>query len=87
MRWWWITLVVVVTLFLLDRLARWLEDRGHLYYRKRSGRPGVGNALLEVHALLEPERRHVIEERLADREQAEDSGDPPPPSAEGREAQ
>jgi hypothetical protein len=51
-------------LFALDRLLLRLEKRGYIYYRRRKASPGtVGSAVLEVHALFEPGRRHVVEER------------------------
>lgn len=64
----------------LHRLALWLERKGHLYYMhsKPSG-SALGNAALAVQSILEPDRRHVVEERQAERSERRESGDPPGP--------
>lgn len=76
--------VAAVALFALDRLALWAESRGWIYWRRsrRRGSAGVGNALLEVHALLEPDRRAMVEAiRSEDEEVEEDeSGGPKDPA-------
>jgi hypothetical protein len=47
---------------------------------RRSGTSGsLGNAFLEVHALLEPDRRHVLEIRRVEDGEDDESGDPPEP--------
>jgi len=70
--------LVVAGVYGLHRLALWAERRGWIYYRERRGSSGaLGNALLEVHALLEPAQRHVVEERRQDMEEDDDSGEPP----------
>ena len=72
-----------VAVFLLDRLLLWAERRGWIYYRKRepSGGTGVGNALLEIHSMLEPDKKAMIEVREEKREE-DDSGAPPDPGGE-----
>jgi len=53
---------VLLGLYLLDRVLLWAEARGWIYYRRHSGsRRSVGSGMLEVHALMEPEKRHVLE--------------------------
>ena len=70
--------VVVAGVYGMHRLALWAERRGWIYYRERRGSSGaLGNALLEVHALLEPSQQHVVEERRQDMEEDDDSGEPP----------
>ncbi len=72
----------LVALYGLHRLALWAEGRGWIYYRKRRGTSGaLGNAALEIHALLEPSKRYVLEERRRDDAEEEGSGDPPEPGA------
>ena len=77
---WWTTGLAwgaagLVTLWLLDRGALWAEDRGWIYWRKRQpDRATSGNAMLEVQALLEPQKVHVIEERRAEHVQQEQAG-------------
>jgi len=73
-------------LYALHRAAVWAERRGWIYYRERRGSSGsLGNALLEVHALLEPSKRHVVEERRRDVAEDEESGDPPCGGPDGRQ--
>lgn len=68
----------VVALWLLDRAALWAEDRGWIYWRKRQpDRATSGNAMLEVQALLEPQKVHVVEERRAAHVQQQDVGAKP----------
>ena len=67
-----------VGLFLLDRLLLALEARGHIYWRRRKASPGtLGNAAMEVHALFEPGRRHVVEERKREADERPAPGGPP----------
>ncbi len=47
----------------------------------RRGSGSLGNAMLEVHALLEPEKRHVVESMREEREDETESGDDPLQSA------
>ena len=73
-----LALAVVAASYGLHRLALWAEARGFVYYRRRRGSSGaLGNALLEVQSIFEPAQRHVIEERVQERSEAAESGDPP----------
>jgi len=74
--WTWI-LGIVVALYLAHRLAVFAEDRGWIYYRRRGSASSMGNAMLEVQSMFEPGQRAVLEERLRDGAEAEESGDPP----------
>jgi len=70
--------IAVLGLYLLDRLGLWAERQGWIYYRyKRSSRGAIGNAILELQAIAEPTKRHVIEERKRIRKEEKDSGDKP----------
>ena len=72
-----LAIAAVAAVYGLHRLALWAERRGFIYYRRGHGRAGLPRAVLEVQALLEPQKRHVLEEKA--REPVEDarSGDPP----------
>ena len=70
----------LVALGALHRVALWAEARGLIHYRRRGTSGALGNALLELQAILEPSKRHVIEERLRDPADDAESGDPPSPS-------
>jgi hypothetical protein len=79
---WTVALVVLGAgvLYGVHRLALWAEHRGFIYYRKKRGSSGaLSSAALEVHALLEPSRRHVLEEQKRDQVVEDDNGDPPTP--------
>jgi hypothetical protein len=65
--------------YVLDRLGLWLEARGWLYYRTKRGSVPLGRAVLETQALLDPNKRHVLEATRTTPDAGE-SGDPPPAS-------
>ncbi len=67
----------LVALGALHRAALWAEARGLIHYRRRGTSGSLGNAMLEVQAILEPSKRHVIEERVRDPAEDAESGDPP----------
>jgi len=80
--------LVVAFLFLavgLDRLLLWCEWRGWIYYRRTPRiRHSAGTALLNIEALLQPSRQHVVELRLQDqlhREEDEEAGGADPAMA------
>lgn len=59
--------VTLAGLYGLHRLLLWAERRGWIYYRRQSSsRASVGSAMLEVHALMEPSKKHVLEVREED---------------------
>jgi hypothetical protein len=74
---------LVAAALALDRLALWMERRGWIYWRRRRATSGArSSALLSLHALLEPEREHLVE---VQRQEAvigeeDDSGEGPPGS-------
>jgi hypothetical protein len=73
-------LALSLVLLFLDRLLLWCESKGWIYWRRRKASPGTaGAAFLEVHAMLEPGKAHVVEEMKQVREERDDEGDPPGP--------
>ena len=69
--------VVVSGLWALHRLALWAEARGWIYYKHRRGSSGTtASAFLEMQSLLEPGKKHVIESRLEEHSEEDDSGEP-----------
>ena len=64
-----VTLLVIGILFALDRVGRWMERRGWIYWRSRErkgGGSGMSGVLSEFQQIVEPEVRHVIEAREQD---------------------
>ena len=72
----WKVAAAIAGLYLLHLLLNWLtRDRPRDYSRR--GSAGLGNALLEVHAMLEPDRANLKKARLEEQVEEERSGDPP----------
>ncbi|MEE2777860.1 MAG: hypothetical protein VYE73_13985 [Acidobacteriota bacterium] len=72
---------LVIAGLALDRLLLWMESRGWMYWRRAQHRTGgaMGNALMEMQALLQPQARHVVEEQTRVRREESESGDAPSP--------
>jgi hypothetical protein len=69
---------------LLHRLALWAEGRGWIYYlRRRPSRSALGNAFLEVQAIVEPGKRVLLEARQQEPLDGDESGAPPGPDGGG----
>jgi len=62
-----IVAVVIIVLALLDQLALWMQRRGWIRWRKPSPRAtgggGMSGLLTEFQQLVEPQVRHVIQDR------------------------
>jgi hypothetical protein len=75
-----IVVAITVALFLLDRFLLWCESRGWIYWRRRRGSPGTAaGAFLEMQAMLEPGKEHVLKETKRVHEERDDEGEPPEP--------
>ena len=71
-------LAAAVLLYGLHRLALWAEGRGWIYYlRRKPSASTLGNAFLEVQAMIEPEKRQLAEARKAEIVEEDEQGDPP----------
>lgn len=70
--------LALVALYALHRLALWAESRGWIYYRKKRGSSGtLSSAALEIQTLVEPAKRHVLEQQRREPAQERETGDPP----------
>lgn len=68
--------IVTLGLFTLHKFCLFLERKGWLYYRHKSpSGGGIGNALQEFEAFLNPSSRQVIEVVQKDSKQQDDQGD------------
>jgi hypothetical protein len=73
-------LATLVGLFVLDRILLWIEARGWIYYRRNKPGRGAGTYhLLEWNSAFDPTMRQVLEERVRESVQDEESGEPPVP--------
>jgi hypothetical protein len=71
-------------LYVIHRLALWAEERGWIFYRHKRATGGtMGTALLELQTILEPTKRHVIEERVNKGPATQESNDTPKPGSKG----
>ena len=79
---WWIAIAVAVGagLWLLDRALLAAEAGGWIYWRRRRGGSGtLSAAFLSVQSLVEPEKRHVVEELRRAAPEEDEDGEPPVP--------
>lgn len=69
---------VVVTLFMIDRLALWAEERGWIYWRRKKAQTGaLGSALMEMNVITNPSAQHVIDAKDAKKLEERENDDPP----------
>jgi hypothetical protein len=76
-----LTIVVgaAVLLYVLDRLLLAAEAHGWIYWRRRKPSPGTrAGALMELQALLEPDRKHTAEILREESHEEDDEGGPGP---------
>ena len=77
-------LAVLAGLYCLHRIGLWAERRGWIYYMKKHGSSGaLGNAPLEMQAIIEPSKHYVLEEQTKDHSETQEAGDPPAPEVTG----
>ena len=70
--------VIVAAGFVLDRLLLKAEERGWIYWRRRKGSHGMpASAALEVHQLLEPSKKYILEVQQEQDPEADRDSDPP----------
>ncbi|MDZ4859201.1 MAG: hypothetical protein SGI88_09450 [Candidatus Hydrogenedentes bacterium] len=65
-----------ILLYLLHRLLLWMEQKGWIYYWHKSGSGGIGNAIMPIQAIFQPEIRYTLEEQTRQHVENEDAGDP-----------
>ena len=86
----WLPILLVAAIlplgYLFDRLLLWMEDRGWIFYRmSRPDSKNVGPAVLEIEALFQPSKRHVLEQKIEQRAQEDDDGGPDKAGRPGKE--
>ena len=69
---------VIVTLFMIDRLALWAEERGWIYWRRKKAQTGaLGSALMEMNVITNPAAQPVIDAQDAKKLEERENDDPP----------
>jgi hypothetical protein len=69
---------LVAGAWVLDRLMLKAEDRGWIYWRRRRASPGTtASAALEVHQILEPSKKYVLEVHRDEMPTSDQEGEPP----------
>lgn len=65
----------VVSLFVLDRILRWMEGLGWIYYRKtKPGRSAIGYHVLEMSSVFQPSFQVVQEIQVAEEKGETEAG-------------
>jgi hypothetical protein len=81
-----IVAALLLLLVAIDRVLLWCEMRGWIVWRRTPRiRHSAGIALLNIDALLQPSRRHVIELRQDAEVCREEDDEAGPPDSTGRE--
>ena len=70
--------IILVCLYALHRFLLYSESRGWIYYCKKQSSPGTAaNAFLELHSMLEPQKKHMLTIQKEERKEEDGEGDPP----------
>ncbi len=70
----------IVGIYVFRRAARWMYSRGWINWKVRRGTSSsLGNAVLGVQTIFQPQTREILEARLAEESEQRESGDPPDP--------
>jgi hypothetical protein len=69
----------VLAIYVLSRVTRWMHRRGWIQWNMRGTSSALGNAMLGVQVIYQPQVREVLEQRLEEPDEAGEQGDPPSP--------
>jgi hypothetical protein len=67
----------VLAIYAGDRIIRWMHRRGWVQWKPRGTSSALGNAVMQVQLIYQPQIREVLEQRLQEPDEAGESGDPP----------
>ncbi len=74
-KWGWILLSVCFSLIVCHKALQWMEDRGWIYYLKKKATSGTtASAFLELHSLIEPNKKHVLKIEREEYEEQDGEG-------------
>ena len=74
-------IIICLALYFLHKCLIWCEKKRWINYRNIS-RDSIGDAMLELHAMANPNVKNVIEIKKKKKQEEDDSGDPPDPLSE-----
>ena len=69
----------VLLIYVSQTVTRWMHRRGWIQWKMRGTSSALGNAVMGVQVLYQPQVREVLEARMDEAEEARESGDPPEP--------
>ena len=69
----------VLLIYTAQRVTRWMHRRGWIQWKMRGTSSALGNAVMGVQVLYQPQVREVLEARMDEAAEARESGDPPEP--------
>ena len=72
----------VLGVYTAQRVTRWMHRRGWIQWKMRGTSSALGNAVMGVQMIYQPQVREVLEQRVDERGEAGESGDPPDPGEE-----
>jgi hypothetical protein len=72
----------VLAIYVTGRIVVWMHRRGWVQWKPRGTSSALGNAVMQVQIFYQPQVREVLEQRLREAEEAEESGDPPSDSSD-----
>jgi hypothetical protein len=76
----------VLAIYAVHRVARWMHRRGWIRWQMPRGTSSqLGNAVMGVQTIFQPQIREVLEARLEEGQEEDDSGDPPDPGDDPQE--
>jgi hypothetical protein len=74
-------ILICLTLFILHKFLIWCENKRWINYRRISS-DSIGDSMMELHTMLSPNVKKVIEIKQQKKQECDDSGDPLEPLPE-----
>jgi hypothetical protein len=78
-----LVIVIGIALYILHKFLIWCEKKRWINYRRISS-DSIGDAMMEIHTMLSPNVKNVIEIKQQKKQEEDDSGDPPDPQSEDK---
>ncbi len=79
-----LVIVILVIVFVLKRLLAWLDSLGYITYTGHTPTWGsLGNGLMELQKLVQPQYEYVLEQKEEEKQRKEDEDKAGPPDPVG----